>query len=242
MKSLLRFATQYQVEYLQQQLVSHLALRYPYTLFNFPRRTERNHLVSVQGADLILLAQETQALVLLPVALYEFAIVPPSEWDKAFPDIHLLSTNQLRTIVRGRERLQKALFEYLGQLLELAPSRYPDPDDPQVPRYRSESCELIDCSRVGIFFHSSPLFQTWVHAPDLLTFTKHTDWIDKMEYLCDKCKQCFRSRMDDVRRCVWKELPGYFDLLTWADLKEATGCRGKDDDALEAERRHAASH
>ncbi|KAF9021976.1 hypothetical protein BDZ89DRAFT_1071024 [Hymenopellis radicata] len=210
---MLRMSTKYLCQQLRTDVVHHLCLIYPPKSHSLPppilpecpalvpHENVSNHaLLAIQ------MARENDVPMILPVAFYYAATVEPSAYVDLLPE---LSREDHRSLIHGRERLIKAVFEIAWSgLLDID---YEPCDDQHCVWTRYLLMQSIvghRCHAVRLFI--SPMLHTQVRpAP-----RKNQPDVDQV---CLSCYDCWKAGEQKDYSTVWKRLPSYFGLDDWPD-------------------------
>lgn len=140
-------------------------------------------------------------------------------------------------IALGRDKLQVIIFRDVR-------NQFKDFDS-QGPATLSLYCtENYDnggiCRKAVATFFLSNYWWTWCQDPDILrsveTVVDIQDVPAEVATWCPGCEERAREIFAEIRKTTWEQLPGFFDLSSWEELKKISGLTGKDDDEIEAER------
>lgn len=204
-------STKYEIEHLRRETIAHFTKLCPSSLDAF----DAVFTAEDDGTDLpiqdfdpaaaIVLARETRAEKLLPVAFYRCATLELEEifgrhYDKRGPCFRL-TVADLRTCCIGRECLIKACLEEMWKFL----------DDTPITDCKQESkCkETIDeflRAYSWIYYNTDPL------CPNDYTY------ISSELQFCNVCMSHAENSFQIGRRRVWNLLPKYFGLPEWSSL------------------------
>lgn len=221
--SILRLSTKYQIKVIREQAISQLATLYPDKLEAFSHFAD-NRLVepaTEDDVDMILIARETNALRLLPLAFYsvvtshlpEDASVDDDDdefsefWGGEVDTWSKLSKEDLARIAFGREKLRRAFYLKMGKFLY----------EPSPENCLDEHCDL---------YKSMLRADTWwieqSGRSDVLSRHIVDDFTERLADLCPVCEEALRSSIEEGRRKIWEKLPSYFGLQDWEALKATT--------------------
>ncbi|KAJ7367155.1 hypothetical protein DFH08DRAFT_836669 [Mycena albidolilacea] len=156
--------------------------------------------------DIITLAQENNIMSVLPCAFYRLL----QSLDNLFDEVPRndgtlvsLPFADLRRCVRARDRLLKAQFQ-TGYTAAWYRSWSP-PDDCTTPN----KCRKVRDSRVSCYLDS-------LH---LLALSKFAPTAPGNKEFCPRCTESIELLNATGRERAWNELPGFFDLPPWDELK-----------------------
>ncbi|KAJ7625883.1 hypothetical protein FB45DRAFT_991463 [Roridomyces roridus] len=247
--AVLRLSTKYLVEHLRQRCMSRLSVDWPSTLAGWEHREQAatdslGHYAPRASCPhpilVIDLALNLNLTSLLPAAFYDLARygpskimvgTPPAPYSLLFdshhgrapppPALRTLSPNLLVKTLRGRERAQRFLADFVITELQ---GRTPAADclylehDPQHARMCRESFYFImlnvlrSVGGIACGRDADPLF-TLVQAVDMLSRTDFSDGHRQCGLkLCHPCKVDFAAAATRAREEVWRLLPEWFEL------------------------------
>ncbi|KAJ7761947.1 hypothetical protein DFH07DRAFT_414197 [Mycena maculata] len=215
--ALIRLGRKYDFRHLLNSAVERLTFENPTTLEEYatlPREAEKQtttRIVYHRGLifDMISLARENNILSALPCAYYR--AVANCDQQLFFDGIRKrdgttasLAPVDVRRLVVARQKLVQAQWNMentLGWLKTL--SHYSDCDAPP-------SCDAFRNKTLSHCLASGSLRAFW--NPTNMAMAK---W----RGLCDKCKYRAQESMTAGRKKMWEELPGFFNLPPWSELK-----------------------
>ena len=201
---ILRSSHKYDIQNFRRQAIQELKKIFPCTLLDYDAiycGNDRPTAPTLMGS--ISLARSCNALELLPSAYYFICEFSISDTLKSFAP---LVRHDLEICMLARDRLQSAQET----------QSYPWIFNPKP----SEGCQSKKaCELVG--------FQ---HLKRLISMRHHTKCHPLQKFLsrdrikevyCSSCAADIRSSTELGREKVWNELPGYFGLGTWEELRIA---------------------
>ncbi len=202
--ALLRLSTKYQVHILRKKAIMRLKKLYPDTFEAYARLRETQSLNFKDGNHIAMfrLARETQSLNFLPLAFYHVAL-SDADGLRTQPGI---SQQDLVMCFLGRERLRQALWQLIESSGFLDGRHSNDGD------FVADS----DCNQFKLRLMKSPLWRQIIDTPDILGLQLYSI---NMRGVCQGCRSSFWSRIQNKRHDIWNELPDYFGLPPWEELK-----------------------
>ncbi len=200
--------TKYDFRTVRSEVVRHLAFYFPDDLSLFQKAKSRKMLHDPpEDCDfwLLHLARKCDAQVALPAILYSCAIHPLSA---IFNSAAVVGLHDLGVIVTGRENMMKQSYVVAGQLLKV------------VEDCRSWNCQrektIIYFNHGGVNTFVPPALPPQVKPMDLIPHDNDDDDV------CNDCARSCTKAMNDVRDGFWAELPAFFALGSWEELRKAT--------------------
>lgn len=173
------------------------------------------------------LAQEINAVELLPSAYYDLSRSPPSQSAAGFisavtSEVHHLSEQDLLTVLQGREHASRFLSTFIVQELEAR-----DPCEACIHRHeeqlvRRRACQIAfeavtfellrDVNGVVCNRNSDPLYA--IQDAELMqTRDDHPGRENKVAYrACEACRSDFGAVVDVAREELWSMLPEWFGI------------------------------
>ncbi|KAJ7125130.1 hypothetical protein C8R44DRAFT_782400 [Mycena epipterygia] len=207
--SLIRLGRKYDFRDLLDTALERITFENPATLEEYdmlpPKQYTTTRLVDYEGIlyDIVTLARENDILSVLPCAYYRavkyygraelFDGVPRGDGTSAF-----LAPIDQRRCVLGREKLIRTQSEPGYTFAWLRSWTHGDCTDPK-------TCAEVRDSNMRKCWGSAGL---WALSP-------YSEW----KPFCVSCKQHMKEEMVAGRKKIWEELPGFFDLLSWSELK-----------------------
>jgi hypothetical protein len=197
----------YDIQNFRRQAIQELKKLFPCTLLDYDALIYRSDTQpnSTPIVESIILARECNALELLPCALYFACQFRTSNMINSFAS---LPRYEQENCILARDRLLVALetqtFSFIFNLK------------------LSENCQSqTECERASSRCLRK-LISTRSHTSPA-GFTKCTAWESVNHSFCGSCASDFRLSHEVAREKVWNELPGYFGLGTWEELRAAQG-------------------
>lgn len=175
----------------RKKVLKRMELRCPQTLAGYANRVEHRGKVHISIVDLVLMAEDTDAKVLLPSLFCDLAITPSSEWNQATlygPDRFKLSGKTILRVLHGREVLARKHAQLSPCFME---------------RSVSAKCQYKQrCmkSRVKYFMAQSSALR--IAAPDILLYSSRSGWPKWFEaaQVCKNCTMFYAATMEILRR------------------------------------------
>ncbi|KDR68187.1 hypothetical protein GALMADRAFT_105104 [Galerina marginata CBS 339.88] len=210
--SMLRLGGKYEFEHLREAAMERLKGDLPVTLDSWDNQFNadsiRKRPLSYHIFDLINLLSELGILSLLPVAYYtclvQYNLDHILRGQKA-PNgtLHDLPLEAKISLALGREALLKAITHPSEWFMGCGLEGCSKPVSCTSARIHCLSVVIEHWEKVLVFF---PL--TWVALHDHRTT------------FCATCAQNVAKEIEVSRKKIWEELPGYFRLPKWDDLKD----------------------
>jgi hypothetical protein len=215
--SLLQSATKYRINWLRNEVITHLSRSWPHTLqlwLLLDHTQWRPH-----PALVINLARKCNAHILLPTALYCLARLSMAE---AF-DVQLrsskgpiaqsayrLSSQDVFNYIRYQERRSNVALSFIKEFLEQF--------QPDSTCHNADSGSCKETPRgVAIRVRDPSAVLKWTPLRLISAAMQYADAQDKP--LCHVCRQRFSAAVDEKKQAVWEELPGWFSLQSWNSLR-----------------------
>lgn len=209
---LLRLSTKYEIHNLRQQTIAHLSYLYPNSRDEFDAFPDPRRLILAQDdVTMLLVARETQANVLIPVAFYRIVVNVMQDLFKDDTDsksnLDRLTREDLMSCIIGREKLRRAIRNEIGSFLDEA--------SPVL-------CGGEHCKPRKRSFLASKVWKNWTDSPRALDEELVDDITTSLDKLCEECVDALDISTREGRQRIWDKLPSYFGLPNWEALKAST--------------------
>ncbi|TFK40247.1 hypothetical protein BDQ12DRAFT_734254 [Crucibulum laeve] len=211
---ILRLSTKYDVEHLRRRTFEQLAFLYPTTLEQWDQRVEDAIKVfEARPFVVVKLARETGHLSLLPAAMYLCATRADINHvlDGApCPDGYTIELDweDKRACLHGRETLASAvrtrLFKFITGTIEIHGHCTSAPHC-EIAKYRTVRRLEVALS----------------HTTPAVFSTARFTWPNYRQDVCKNCAASAEAHFDSERVRLWEELPSFFGLPSWEDLRKA---------------------
>ncbi|KAK7052254.1 BTB domain-containing protein [Favolaschia claudopus] len=214
--AIVRIGRKYDVQNLLKPVVQRLAREHPTTFENYEATTQvHRHTISwtsnqvshYEGLifDIVTLARANNLLTLLPCAYLRVVLFCDLAWilDGVTKDDGskvTLSFQDQRACILGRQKLQQAQWEHEPFASWIRSST------PAAGCKRPEFCTR----RLGVIYEA--VVHNGMMLPPFL--------LVGYNILCTVCQPHHLRIMKDAREKMWQNLPTFFDLPPWADLKD----------------------
>lgn len=199
---IIRMSTKYNMRVLRRKCIDILTSRFPSTLAGCERASEAQYL-SESVLSAIPLARETNIPSLLPWAFY---IATHMTHDRLVKD-RILSWQDKALCLAGKERLWEAFKTHTHSFLF---------EVPRIP-----GCQVGCAMRV-----QQGRSMDWSAAERLRAgpnpLEPYTLWNELR--LCPVCLKAVQARHYEGRAKLWEQLPTYFMLGTWEDIRKDQEC------------------
>ncbi|TDL15567.1 hypothetical protein BD410DRAFT_756245 [Rickenella mellea] len=216
---LLRMSTKYQVDELRDEVISHLALAYPSTFTKYAEAVKPNAQLTLfppfdgQHFAVARLARETEATILLPVALWRSSCQLRQEIMARERSVSTREIDRQRlTPADERTCLSvqlacHAIYMWLSHELLSILGR-------TCPGSRADNAKCTDIALRAMAKHFSSSFDS--QSVDVLQRWDSCDvWTD---LVCDRCRWNAAFKVLRFKRSIWDGLPGRFGLRPWGGL------------------------
>ncbi|KAJ7157727.1 hypothetical protein C8R46DRAFT_1225271 [Mycena filopes] len=213
----IRLGTKYDFRGLLDLALERLTYENPTTLEEYDARklSDTRRIVFYDGIefDVITLARENNILSVLPCAFYRLAIrahTDPVEnlfegVEKADGARASISLHDLRVCMSGREKLMRAQMQTQGAL-----GWY---------RFWGPGADCTNTNSAHCAKTRDVRLRDYLNYPFLKALADF-DWHDKKnKRLCDACKRGIQEAISIGRGKTWDDLPGFFNLPPWNELK-----------------------
>ena len=213
---ILRMSTKYQVPALRKRAIDVLLRWYPTTLDAYkeeptcenPLRDRYAYARHVMVANV---ARETDALVLLPTALFLCCASADAStlYDGMIQDgtYHLLSDRNKRAVVLGRPRLSHAARTRTHSFL-----------------FRPQARGGFECRRTACADFCNIYTSVLDDKEDpFINPFRRIVWESLGKACCTPCIQDWMRVNREASLEVWQELPSFFDLPPWQELTKVSG-------------------
>lgn len=211
--AVLRLSTKYNVEYLRQRAFHQLSCLYPTTLEAWDHRVDAAiEIFDARPFAVLKLAKETNHPALLPAAMY---LCADSEDINVILDgldsidgSHVeLDWDEKRACIRARQNLLLALrsriFRFLLGTLDVMGCTTPSSCDSSKFKWLRSLEASLNHGSPGVFSIKFP-------------------WSAFCRAVCEVCFSTSQAHSNNQRRALWDELPSFFDLPTWEEIRRAT--------------------
>ncbi|TDL16712.1 hypothetical protein BD410DRAFT_776947 [Rickenella mellea] len=216
---LLRMSTKYQIDDLREEVINHLALAYPATLEKYKEAVDPNTKFPLfppfpgQHFAVVALARQTDALILLPAALWRSSCESSQIIDDGVVGLngttHRLPPKDLASCLRIK---LKAVKSYINAETSL-PSLLKESDCDRIER-RDAQARVFPCR--GLAASSVCLHFSQDIVRDDLDVLKHMDAFDVWGALvCDACREVTGSTIHVLRTHWWNKIPEWLSLPPW---------------------------
>ncbi|KAF8590839.1 hypothetical protein K439DRAFT_1167305 [Ramaria rubella] len=204
--SVLRLSTKYLMDNLRALALNSLAKRYPTTLTEWDRG---DHGFSRDDcADIIKVAYELDAHVLLPAAYYQLCSI---ETEKVFA--LGLSSPVLHNYVLGKEKISLSLPRFIEEELFYF-------DVTPIPGcFRGKGCTV---QLSALYKHALHIIQQpdAYHTPTPLEAIDSLYTSSNVKNICMACQDHVEEQVFQARSRIWKSLPDTFRLESWQELRK----------------------
>lgn len=200
---ILRLSTKYDIPILRRRSIHHLKNTFSDKREHFKWGHFEKSIHSDEDiVEALFLCQECNVLTPLPFIYYRLAY---GNLEEALPLIMKLPTRETQICFLGREKLIAAMKDVFPFLFNPKPS--------------SKCLKLADCRttlfRVQQGFFSTNRYRRQYVLDDILRVIARSDF-------CHSCFAEYESHAVTTSQRIWEELPGYFGLASWEELRRST--------------------
>ncbi|TDL25681.1 hypothetical protein BD410DRAFT_784719 [Rickenella mellea] len=215
--SLLRMSTKYLFTHIRNAVIARLQQSFPDTLSKWDKTPVPSASTAFQ---VVALARETNARVLLPAALYRCCQEPLETILRGARDSNGLITKlhamDIEACMIGMRFLVAARRKHTFRFLSKGPRYRAITGVRSVHVKWSEKCAKL--SYCGEFIQSFVQFAvrsgSW-ERHDALVRTTDELWEARRQRVCVHCLAAWKKANTNGRENVWNELPSYFNLSEW---------------------------
>ncbi|KAJ7188680.1 hypothetical protein C8R46DRAFT_877613 [Mycena filopes] len=208
-----RLGVKYEFRGLLELALERLTTDFPTTLeeYDAHQLCDTRRIVFYDGIefDIITLARENNILSVLPCAFYRLAIRTDAGLfegvEKADGTRASISFHDLRVCVAGREKLMRAQMQGQGAC--------------RWYRFWAPGAHCTNASSAHCAKMRDAYLRNYLNHPILKALVKFDPHHRDNKPLCDACKQGIMELNSLGRVKTWDDLPGFFNLPPWNELK-----------------------